>query len=53
MSSQCEGHVTKKNADKQCPGCKKNLCNSCLKIHLSIFDDCKLEMTHQTKGDSN
>ena len=48
--SQCEGHDTKKKAHTQCPGCKKNLCNSCLEIHLSIFDECKLESTVQTKS---
>lgn len=50
---QCQGHDTKKKADIQCQNCKKDLCNSCMEIHLSIFDNCKLENTLQTGGSSN
>lgn len=37
---QCQGHDTRKKADTECLNCKKPLCNSCLEIHLSIFDEC-------------
>jgi len=52
--TQCQGHDTKKKADTKCLNCNKPLCNSCLEIHLSIFDDCKLKsmdgLTDQTEG---
>ncbi len=38
---QCEGHDSRRKATNQCVNCKKNLCDSCLQIHLSIFIECK------------
>ncbi len=38
---QCEGHDTKKKATTECLNCKKPLCDSCMKIHLEIWDNCK------------
>ncbi len=38
---QCQGHDTRKKADTKCSNCKKPLCNSCLEIHLRIFDGCR------------
>lgn len=39
--TQCEGHDTRKKAITKCRNCDKNLCSSCLEIHLNIWPDCK------------
>ena len=47
--TQCQGHDTRKKATTDCLNCKKSLCNSCLKIHLSLFEECA-EFYNITKG---
>jgi len=39
---QCQGHDTVKKATIECQNCGKPLCKSCLKIHYSLFDSCRL-----------
>lgn len=41
VMTQCEGHDTRKKADTKCNNCGKKLCNSCLEIHLRLWDNCK------------